>query len=357
MISFMVLMEFILGMYYSLKQQKDINSSKKIEKINKNNTKFPNKEVLKNNEIKTENTLKNRDSDGKVILLMFFSGYFEFFGFLSRRLITIFDPNNDDYDEFNAKFRSIETIASSALCYFLIKSQIYYRHHICSLIFIGFCLTGIFILQLIEEWNDKESYLIKFGEVVGTSVYRAFLDTIEKYLLEYNYIDIFKLIRFQSFINLFFIGSFYICYKPRKEVKDLVNEEMGTSLLVFALLLCYAILSGFKNIYRRFTVKEYSPMSRALAESILDPIFIIIGLIEDIKHEKTNFSTLEKILYYGLAALFSVIIFICSCIYNEVFILYCRRLQSDTYLEIANRADEEEKIIYDSMKNPEMREL
>ena len=245
MISLMVLMEFILGLYFSLKQQKDIKSFN----INNNTNENENKLVFK------RNSLKRLDSDFIIILLMVFSAYFEIIGFLSRRLITIFDHNTDDYDEFNAKFRSAETIVSSILCSLTLKMNIY-RHQVLSLIIIAIVLILIFILQLEEEKNDIDSYLIKIAEVLGTSICRAFLDTTEKYLIEYNHLDIFKLIRFQSLINIFVMSSFYIFDMPRKEIVNLYHSGIETFLLALLFLLIYGILSGFKNIYRRYTVKE-----------------------------------------------------------------------------------------------------
>ena len=319
MISLMVLMEFILGLYFSLKQQKDIKSFN----INNNTNENENKLVFK------RNSLKRLDSDFIIILLMVFSAYFEIIGFLSRRLITIFDHNTDDYDEFNAKFRSAETIVSSILCSLTLKMNIY-RHQVLSLIIIAIVLILIFILQLEEEKNDIDSYLIKIAEVLGTSICRAFLDTTEKYLIEYNHLDIFKLIRFQSLINIFVMSSFYIFDMPRKEIVNLYHSGIETFLLALLFLLIYGILSGFKNIYRRYTVKEYSPMSRALSESLLDPLFIIIGAFL-----KNN----NNIPYLIFVFILAIIIIFCNCVYNEVFIVYCCGLEKNTFLEIRKRGE------------------
>ena len=46
-------------------------------------------------------------------------------------------------------------------------------------------------------------------------------------------------------------------------------------ILLMLLLLLYGVLSYFKKIYRAFTIKTYSPMTRALAESIIDPFDFI----------------------------------------------------------------------------------
>ena len=71
-------------------------------------------------------------------------------------------------------------------------------------------------------------------------------------------------------------------------------------------------------------------MTRALAESILDPLFIISGFWQndDAKNWKnwTNFIT---------SLVCSIIMVFCSCIYNEVFVLYCCGLEKNTHLDVS----------------------
>ena len=83
------------------------------------------------------------------------------------------------------------------------------------------------------------------------------------------------------------------------------------------------MLSGFKNVFRRYIVKKFTPMTRALAESILDPIFIIYGYFQGNEDKLSNFIT---------TLICSFIMIFCSCIYNEVFVLYCFGLQNNTHL-------------------------
>ena len=228
MILFMVLIEFILGVIFSWKHDNNIKN--------------------KNNE---QQLVNKKDNSCKILFLVFCSAYFELIGFLSRRLITIYDSNNNDYDEFNAKFRSMEVCLSSLLFFLTIKAKIY-RHQIFSLIIIIFCLTLIFVIEFIKSFEDRFKYLLKILEVIGTSICRAFLDTTEKYLFDIDFINIFKLIRLQSFINLILMALLYSFKMPRQEVEDLFCLEWYKILLGIGLLLVYAILSGFKNIYRIF---------------------------------------------------------------------------------------------------------
>jgi len=311
MILFMVLVELILGVIFSWKHDNNIKN--------------------KNNE---QQLVNKKDNSCKILFLVFCSAYFELIGFLSRRLITIYDSNNDDYDEFNAKFRSMEVCVSSLLIFLTLKARIY-RHQIFSLIIIIFCLTLIFVIEFIKRLDNKFYYFINILEVIGTSICRAFLDTTEKYLFDIDFINIFKLIRLQSFINLILMALLYSFKMPRQEVEDLFCLVPYKILLGIGLLLVYAILSGFKNIYRRYTVQEYSPMTRALAESILDPFFLFIGFIVRIDN---------NIKFFLPSLIFTIIIVLCGCIYNDFIILYFCGLEKDTYLEISKRGNEEKLI-------------
>ena len=159
--------------------------------------------------------------------------------------------------------------------------------------------------------------------------------------MEYNYIDPFKLLRNEGFIDIIFVSFFYFFKEPRNELKKLKYFNRIEILKICILLIIYSILSGFKNIYRLFTIKLYSPMTRALAESILDPIFIIYSLEFENdfrigKEQKINW------IYFGIIISCSFIMVFCSCVYNEFLVLYCCRLEYQTYLEIKKRAISQE---------------
>ena len=60
-----------------------------------------------------------------------------------------------------------------------------------------------------------------------------------------------------------------------------------TLISFISLLILYIIFSGFKNAYRVSTNKYYSPMSRALFESTLDPfLFVYNSLTFDDKNNE-----------------------------------------------------------------------
>jgi hypothetical protein len=83
-------------------------------------------------------------------------------------------------------------------------------------------------------------------------------------------------------------------------------------------------------------------MARTLTDYIMNPIFITYYYLfgEDFNSGKDE----KKSSYYFAINLFmSIITVFCSCIYNELFVLYCFNLQYDTHFEISKRAKKIEK--------------
>ena len=318
MIFFMTFFEIVIGFIHLSRKEE---GQKKEEKSKNSGIELIEKKI----------ELKPKDSISKIILLMFFSAYFELIGFISRRYSTD-DINNDRYDEIHARYRSIEIVFASILCYLTSKKEIK-KHQICSLIVIIICFIIVITTGFIFEDNHTlVTYLIF---ILISSFFRAFLDTTEEYLLEKDYLNIFKLIRFEGIINTIFMLFIYIFDKPRNELKDLFGSGIDKVILAFFLLSIYGILTAYKNLYRRNTVKYYSPMTRALAESVLDPALILYGCIKS--EEKEN-------IYFIITLICSFIMVFCSCIYNEFLILYCFNLEYETYDEITKRSNSKNEI-------------
>ena len=82
-------------------------------------------------------------------------------------------------------------------------------------------------------------------------------------------------------------------------------------------------------------------MTRALAESILDPIFIIWGFVEN----RTDW------LYFAGIILCSFIIIFCSLVYNETIILYFYGLEYNTFFEINRRGESNDNLINNENEN------
>jgi hypothetical protein len=312
MVTLMFIIETIIGSLFLL--------YKRIKNGPSLNSKFLGISMRKHYKI-----LDRPDKNFKIILLIFFAAYFINVGALSRRLITNKD-NNDIYDEYHAKYRSSEIIISSILCFFTLRNKIY-KHHIFALIIISICLIIVFISGIILEKDDRKSLIINILITLVSSLCRSFLDTIEKYLFQYDFIDIYKLIVFEGWIETLLSLTLFFLPIPQDQIKKLFEVDIKQIFGIVGLLILYSIFSGFKNIYRRFTVKEFTPMTRALAESILDPFFIIYGFYENKFDNMPNFI---------ITLICSFIMVFCSCVYNEIFVLYCFGLEYNTHLAVAN---------------------
>ena len=328
-ISIMIICSFIISLIFVLCNKKCKTKNKKNKKNNSNTI-----DLIQN---KPEYEIP--DNGYKIIILIFFAAFFEYFGFLSRRFITIYNIDDDNYDEFNAKFRGLEILSSSILCYFTLRIEIY-KHHIFSLIVIVFCLIINSIIEIKKNENSFKDFLLKILNVLGSSISRAYLDTIEKYLFEVDYINMFNLILLEQFFNLIFGSLFYFFSKPKNQISELFefcgeNKKDGAFSIIF--LIIYGILTAFKNIYRRYTVKQYSPMSRALAESVIDPLLMSFEILED--------ENLKVDLNFIITLISTFIIIFCCFVYNEAIILYCFDLEYNTYFEISKRG----KLINDNI--------
>ena len=320
MIPILVISSFIVSLIFFIYYKKNKSFNKKKETIT----------IKKIKLIQLKAIFEIPDKKFKILILIFFAAYFELFGFLNRKFISINGLKDENYDEFNAKFRGLDILSSSILCYFTLRIQIY-KHHIFSLIIIIFCLLTNLVLQFIETENTFKEYLIKILFILIGCLSRAFLDTIEKYLFETDYINIFSLTFVEQFFNLILSSFLYFFQKTRKQAQDLINKS-DNSIVTIILLFLYGILTAFKNIYRRFTVKQYSPMSRALAESVVDPILLMFEIFDEQGDYNNKWSFIGTLIS-------TFIIIFCSSVYNEVIILYCYNLEYYTYKEIAKRAN------------------
>ena len=290
--------------------------------------------------IKEVSTLKRPDSNLKVIVLIIFASHFEIIGAISRRYLTNNEISKESnlYDEYHAKYRSSEIIIASLLCLFTLKMKIY-KHHAFSLIFILICLIVIYITE-IKCGIDNLMYCIF---ILISSICRVFLDTIEKYLFDIDFVDIYKITIFEGIIDSIFTCGLFFFDVPKDELMKLINntiddKDEAKGLLYWIgilLLFAYGAISGLKNISRRYTVKKNSPMTRALAESILDPIFILYGYLNRDKNKiKSEDNEKQVLVSFIVTFICSFLMIFCSCVYNEIFVLFCCGLEKKTHLYV-----------------------
>ena len=282
------------------------------------------------------NVIKQVDSNCRIYLLIFFASFFDFAGSVARQFFTTKILEN--------RARSFQIIVSGLLCYFTIRTKIY-KHQIISLIIIFSCLCIIACSEIIRINNNDEEIDIIFCIQFFSCFCRAFLDTIEKYLFEFNYLNPYKVMMLEGFINSFIIFVFFLINEYVINITNSFNiilDKKGSSdIVIFSILIIlFFILTGFKNIYRVITIKIYSPMTRALTECILDPILYSISTYGK-----------ENIWYYIINIICLIIMGFCSLVYNDFLVLYFCGLENNTHLEITKRSQLLSTVSSDSFYN------
>ena len=297
-------------------------------------------------ELIINNPYLSTDSLIKIRFLIFFASFFNFIGSIIRSDDVInFGKMEENNSSLEVRIRSIQIVISSLLCYFTIR-LIIYKHQKLSLIVISFFLAILLILELCRA----ESLLDKFLAILictMSCLSRSFLDVIEKYLFDFNYIEILKIVVYEGFIALFFYIIYFFCNnKYQTQAKYLVDDmsEFNWSFISFIILIIiYLIISGLRNAYRVATNKYYSPMSRALIESSIDPLLFIYNYLTIVGKESEGFW-----IYFGFVTFCLTVISIFSLIYNDLIVLYCCGFEYDTYYEINKRLDSQPGFNFNS---------
>jgi len=262
----------------------------------------------------------------------------------------------------NIKMRGLEIIFSTLLCYITLRIKIY-KHHKFSLLVIIMCLifiTGLEIL-LFHNIYDSSELKIYYLILIFFSITYPLFDTIEKYLFEVDFINPFFLLIIEGPIEISLMSTTFLFDLPWNEItiiKDILIEKNINTYISLFLLLLYFVISGFKNIYGIYTIKFYSPMVRALADSIKDPLLLIYHLFLN-DNENIRFGSF----FFWINFLISLIVIFFSFVFNEFLILYFCHLEHETYPEIRKRGsilEESSELMInngDNTKQEENKEL
>ena len=179
---------------------------------NKHHKSNKNTKILGITLIETKKEMKRLDKEYKIVILVFLSSYFDFLNLLRRFYFRELNFEHSELKETDMKIRSREILFASLLCYYALGIKLY-KHHIISLIIICICLILSVIIEIIQmsKMDNNIIFIIYYiiMEIIIT-ICRVFSDTVNKYLFEYNYIDPFKILRFQSVIKIILISFFFL---------------------------------------------------------------------------------------------------------------------------------------------------
>jgi len=269
------------------------------------------------------------DGKLKIVLLILFASFYDF---IVGTIMTFYIKGFEINDSIRNRIRCIQIFFSGILCYYTIRIDLY-KHHIFSLIIIFLCFIIIIVNEIIEiefGFIPKDYNPIIFTIILN--IFRTFLDTTEKYLFDYDKVNMFMVIMVEGFINSISFGIYYWANGSPSQIEDLDNKKPFESykssifMLILALFL-YFTFSGFRNVYRVTTIKLYSPMVRAQTEAIFDPFLVGYKLFE--YKDKP---------FYWINMICLILMFFASLIFTEFIVLYCFGLDYSTHIEIYERS-------------------
>ena len=305
--------------------------------INFVENKFTKARVSKGNLIISKPEMIRPDGLIKVVFLVFMTAFFDFSEFIfSTYYIT---KVKNISGTLQIRLGGILIIVSSLLYWYSLKFQIL-RHQKFSLVILG---LGIIILIATEFFFQKFNIFITKKDLAFAIILSAlshiciaFNNTIEKYLIDFDFLNPFLILTFQGIIGFIFtiICSYY--ENPIPHLKNVYNNNStGMFTLFIFLLLFYTIFGALKNIYRMVTIMLFTPMNKHLADIIINPIYIIYSF--SIGDDFINDGNPDY--FYFFSNIILLIIFdIFGLIFNEFLILNCCSLEYDTYQSISERS-------------------
>ena len=277
------------------------------------------------------------DSDYKICFLIFFISYFDF---IESIVGTFYIPQFDNISKsLVIRLGSMLTISASLLsCYFL-RLPIY-KHQKCSLLITFICsiivLISEYYFQIIYKLDNISNFSFVIGLIFMNHFFTAFKDVIEKYLLEIDYINPFKLLMTEGLFGCI-MASIYLCKEePFEKIKDIYQEKDYKVILLIICLFLYFFLSGGRNIYRVVTNMIYSPMTRTITDAFLYPLLITYYYFYE-KDFSNGENDNKKIIYFIINLVVSIIIDICGCVYNDILVLFFCDLERNTHYVLIDK--------------------
>ena len=329
----MFLGEFSAGLIIYLYQKKFLQKQKNSEKIK-------NKSITL---IVTEQYLKAIDSKTKIFFLIFNSALFDFVQFgLSLHTPKFVNVTGS----IETRLAGFLTIFDALFYLYVLRFNIY-RHQKFSLIGIGICLFLIifseFFFQDINIFLTYGQFVLVILLIFVVQFCSAMVDSIEKYLFEYNHLNQFLALMFEGIFGFVLTVIYAFFYNPFDDIVAMKkNNSTGNFVLLILALILYLILSGVKNAFRVTTTKIYSPMTTTFMDYILNPFYLTYDFASGLDYftnGEINYA------YFILNLILSIIISFLGCVYNEFLILFCFGLERDTYNQITKRSFTEQELI------------
>ena len=285
--------------------------------------------------------MNRTDNIFKIGLLIFFSASFDFIEFV---IATFYIPRFEIVSSTaEYRFGGLIIIIGALICHFNLRIKIL-KHQFYSLIIIGICLAIIIILEIIYRGKGVSfgDFCFAYMLVVGYLIFVPFTDVIEKYLIEFNFINPFLILMIESIFGFIFISIYSAGENLFKNFNEIYsNCSTGEFVLFIFLLFLYFVFSAGTNAYKILTNGLYSPMAKTLAVYVLNPLIFLYYFIIG----NDFLSDGERDWFYFIAnIIISLIISFLGCVFNEFIILSCCGLEYETHSFVSKRAGDDENI-------------
>ena len=285
--------------------------------------------------------MNRTDNIFKIGLLIFFSASFDFIEFV---IATFYIPRFEIVSSTaEYRFGGLIIIIGALICHYNLRIKIL-KHQFYSLIIIGICLAIIIILEIIYRGKGVSfgDFCFAYMLVVGYLIFVPFTDVIEKYLIEFNFINPFLILMIESIFGFIFISIYSAGENLFKNFNEIYsNYSTGEFVLFIFLLFLYFVFSAGTNAYKILTNGLYSPMAKTLAVYVLNPLIFLYYFIIG----NDFLSDGERDWFYFIAnIIISLIISFLGFVFNEFIILSCCGLEYETHSFVSKRAGDDENI-------------
>ena len=285
--------------------------------------------------------MNRSDNIFKIILLLFFSASFDFIEFI---VATFYIPKFSVVSPTaEYRFGGLIIILGALLCHFNLKIKLL-KHQFISLIITGILLLVIIVLEIIYRGKGVSAGEFCLGHMLVLTYlfFVPFTDVIEKYLMEFNFVNPFLALMVEATFGIIFILIYSAGEDPFKDLKRIYKDpKSGNFGLLIFLLFLYFAFSGGVNVYKILTNGLYSPMAKTLAVYILNPLlYIYYFIIENdfMSGGKRNW------FYFITNVIIAIFISFLGCVFNEFFVLSYCGLDYETHFSISKRAESEHSI-------------
>ena len=278
----------------------------------------------------------NIDGKIKIYYLIFniaFSDFIQFvIGIYTSRYINI-------SSSLESRLRGFLTIYNALFYYFILKLPIF-KHQFLSLIIIGFCnliiIINEFVFQEINIFLSYTQFIFFFFLILIIQSNSAMIESIEKYLFEFNNLNPFFVLIFEGVFGFILSFIYSLFHSPFDDIILFKKNNSNSDFIILILaLILYLILSGLKNSYRVLTTKIYSPMTTTFMDYILNPFFLSYYFVA--KDDFISFGQINAS-YFIINLIISIVLSFIGCVYNEFFILFFCGLERNTHDQIVKRS-------------------